>query len=141
MSKEKETASRKEFFLFRWIRRALFPNKELDIYAEEQLQSPLRMVVRNFFSKPLSVVCLFLLIAIMLFVFIAPNYVTLDLGEQDSTLVNIAPGYDMMNIPSELEKKGVRDIKTNSIIAIRRNRQTTDSGFEKKLRTTILNGL
>jgi len=110
MSNDNTNSSRKEFFLFRWIRRMLFPNKELDIYAEEQLQSPLRMVVRNFFSKPLSVVCLFLLIAIMLFVFIAPNYVTLDLGEQDSTLVNIAPGYDMMNLPSELEKNGVKDI-------------------------------
>ena len=110
MSNENANSSRKEFFLFRWIRRVLFPNKELDIYAEEQLQSPLRMVVRNFFSKPLSVICLFLLIAIMLFVFIAPNYVTLDLGEQDSTLVNIAPGYDMMNLPSELENNGVKDI-------------------------------
>ena len=110
MSNENADSSRKEFFLFRWIRRVLFPNKELDIYAEEQLQSPLRMVVRNFFSKPLSVICLFLLIAIMLFVFIAPNYVTLDLGEQDSTLVNIAPGYDMMNLPSELENNGVKDI-------------------------------
>ncbi len=110
MSNENANSSKKEFFLFRWIRRMLFPNKELDIYAEEQLQSPLRMVVRNFFSKPLSVICLFLLIAIMLFVFIAPNYVTLDLGEQDSTLVNIAPGYDMMNLPSELEKNGVKDI-------------------------------
>lgn len=110
MSNENTNSSKKEFFLFRWIRRMLFPNKELDIYAEEQLQSPLRMVVRNFFSKPLSVICLFLLIAIMLFVFIAPNYVTLDLGEQDSTLVNIAPGYDMMSLPSELEKNGVKDI-------------------------------
>ena len=109
MSNENNT-SRKEFFLFRWIRRALFPNKELDIYAEEQLQSPLRMVVRNFFSKPMSVISLFLLISIMLFVFIAPHFVTWYLVEHDSTLVNIAPGYDMMNLPSELEKNGVKDI-------------------------------
>ncbi|MBQ6148190.1 MAG: ABC transporter permease subunit [Oscillospiraceae bacterium] len=110
MNKKNNESSKKEFFLFRWIRRVLFPNKELDIYAEEQLQSPMRMVLRNFFSKPLSVIALVLLISIMLFVFIAPNYVTLDLGEQDSTLVNIAPGYDMMNIPNALEKAGVRDI-------------------------------
>ncbi len=111
MSKDtNNTSSKKEFFLARWVKRLLFPNKELDIYAEEQLQSPMRMVIRNFFSKPLSVIALFLLIAIMLFVFIAPNYVTLDLGEQDSTLVNIAPGYDMMNLPDELEKNGVADI-------------------------------
>ncbi len=110
MANDKNTSSMKEFFLFRWIRRMLFPNKEMDIYAEEQLQSPARMVIKNFFSKPLSVISLIVLIAIMLFVFIAPNYVTLDLGEQDSTLVNIAPGYDMMNLPDELEKNGVLDI-------------------------------
>ena len=66
MSKETNNASsKKEFFLVRWIKRLLFPNKELDIYAEEQLQSPMRMVIRNFFSKPLSVISLFLLILII----------------------------------------------------------------------------
>ncbi len=118
MSKQNSNTSQKEFFLFRWIRRALFPNKELDIYAEEQLQSPMRMVARNFFSKPLSVLALFLLISIMLFVFIAPNYVILDLGEQDSTLVNLAPGYDMMDLPSELEKNGVRDIAVGNNFSV-----------------------
>ena len=107
---EKNSTSKKEFFLFRWIKRAFFPNKELDIYAEEQLQSPFRVVVRNYFSKPLSVIALLLFIVIFLFVFIAPHFVTLDLGEQDSTLVYLAPGYDMMKYPSELEKNGVSDI-------------------------------
>ena len=60
------SAGKKGFFLFRWIKRTLFPNKEMDIYAEEQMQSPFRVVVRNFFSKPTAVVALivFIIIAI-----------------------------------------------------------------------------
>ena len=70
MSEQKKTAApkepkKKEFFLFRWIMRLIYPNREMDIYAEEQLQSPMRLVVRNFFSKPMSVVSLILLIAIV----------------------------------------------------------------------------
>ncbi len=108
--KKKNDSPKKESTLKRWIMRALFPNRELDIYAEEQLQSPFMMVVKNFFSKPLSVIALILLICIMIFVFVAPNYVTLDLGEQDSTLVNVGPGYNMMDYPKELEENGVQDI-------------------------------
>ena len=103
-------AAKKEFFLFRWIRRLFFPNKELDIYAEEQMQSPFRVVVRNFFSKPTAVVALIVFIIIALFVFIAPHFVTLDLGEQDSTLVFVSPGSNMMKYPSELKENGVADI-------------------------------
>ena len=104
------SADKKEFFLVRWVRRLFFPNKEMDIYAEEQMQSPMHVVIRNFFSKPIAVTALILLILIAIFVFVAPNFVTLDLGEQDSTLVFISPGYTMMKYPAELEKNGVADI-------------------------------
>ena len=111
MSNTKQNGSgRKDFFLVRWLKRLFFPNKEMDIYAEEQMQSPLRVVVRNYFSKPLSVIALLVFIMIAIFVFVAPNFVTLDLGEQDSTLVFISPGFDMMKYPKELEKNGIQDI-------------------------------
>lgn len=101
MSKENKKAGsgEKKGTLGRWFSRLFFPNKEMDIYAEEALQSPARMVAKSFFSKPLAVISLVLLILIMLFVFIAPSFVVLDLGEQDSTLVNVSPGYSMMNYP------------------------------------------
>ena len=86
----------------------------MDIYAEEALQSPARMVAKSFFSKPLAVISLVLLILIMLFVFIAPSFVVLDLGEQDSTLVNVSPGYSMMDYPEELENEGIADISVGS---------------------------
>ncbi|MBR5365184.1 MAG: ABC transporter permease subunit [Clostridia bacterium] len=112
------TAGKKEFFLVRWVRRLFFPNKELDIYAEEQMQSPLRVVARNFFSKPIAVTALIVFILIALFVFIAPNFVTLDLGEQDSTLVFVSPGYSMLKVPAELEKNGVADIAVGNNFSV-----------------------
>ena len=104
------SAGKKGFFLFRWIKRALFPNKEMDIYAEEQMQSPIRVVIKNYFSMPIAVAALIIFIAVALFVFIAPHFVTLDLGEQDSTLVNLAPGYTIMHYPSEMVENGIADI-------------------------------
>ena len=116
---ENNNSKKKGFFLFRWLKRAFFPNKEMeDIYKEEQLESPFRMVIKNFFSKPLAVISLVIVIIIMLFVFIAPNYVTLDLGEQDPTLINLAPGYFMTDYPEELVKNGVQDISVGNNYAI-----------------------
>ena len=109
-SKKNGSSEKKEFFLTRWVRRLFFPNKEMDIYTEEQMQSPVRMVIRNFFSKPIAVTALILFILIAIFVFVAPNFVTLDLGDQDSTLVYVSPGYSMLKYPKELEKNGVADI-------------------------------
>ena len=116
MSKENKKAGsgEKKGTLGRWFSRLFFPNKEMDIYAEEALQSPARMVAKSFFSKPLAVISLVLLILIMLFVFIAPSFVVLDLGEQDSTLVNVSPGYSMMDYPEELENEGIADISVGS---------------------------
>ena len=82
---------KKEFFLFRWIKRA---------------------------SKPLSIISLCLLILIALLVFIAPNFVILDLGEQDSTLMNISPGFSIMNYPRALEKNGIADISVGNNYAV-----------------------
>lgn len=113
-----ESGKKKGGLVGRWLRRLFFPNKELDIYAEEALQSPGKMVVQRFFAKPLAVVSLVLLLAIMLFVFVAPNFVTLDLGEQDSTLVNVSPGYSMMSYPSELVEAGVSDISVGSNFSV-----------------------
>ena len=140
MSDKKKTAApKKEFFLSRWIRRLFFPNKEMDIYAEEQLQSPVRLVVRNFFSKPMSVISLILLIAIALLVFIAPNFVILDLGEQDSTLASISPGYSIMSYPKEMEKNGVADISVGNNYAIGVDKEGHTYAWGKTRVSSVIN--
>ena len=108
--KSGSSAEKKEFFLFRWVRRLFYPQKELDIYMEEQVQSPFRTVLRNFASKKTGMVALVTLVIIALFVLITPIFVGFNPAEQDSTAVYVAPGKSMLRVPSALKRNGVEDI-------------------------------
>lgn len=74
-----------------------------DIFTEEQVQSPMRTVVRNFMDNKLAMTALIVFLAIFLFVLIAPVFMPIDLSFQEGTQANIAPGRDMMKIPKELQ--------------------------------------
>lgn len=105
MDKKKED---KSFFLFRWFGRLFGSrNKELSVLEEEQLQSPLRTIVKNFMEKKLAVAGLVVFVGIFLLVFVGPYFWKLDLSYSDSTQVNIPPGYNMMDVPKELADKVV----------------------------------
>ena len=108
------SAGKKEFFLLRWVRRLIFPQKELDIYTEEQVQSPLRVVIRNFFSKKTGVFAVITFAIIALFVLITPHFIVFNPAEQDSTATNVAPGRNMLSVPSGLVKNGVADMSVGS---------------------------
>ena len=113
------SSPKKEFFLKRWVKRMLWPNKEvMSIYEEERMQSPARVVIKNFFSKPIPVVALFVLICIALTVFIAPLFVELDLSEQDSTLTNIRPGFALSKYNSALENNNCKMISAGPNYAV-----------------------
>ena len=87
-----------------------FKKKELNFQEEEALQSPGRVTARNFFHRPTAVFGLLVFAAIFLFVMVGPYFMPIDLGHSDSNLANIAPGYNMMNIPDEMIKEGIADI-------------------------------
>ena len=100
-----------EFFLFRWFRRAfLGSHQEISgIMQEEQVETPFKTIAKNFLSRHTVRAGIAGFLLIFLFVLIGPHFWVLDLSEQDSTLVNLPPGLDMMNIPSALKGK-IRDI-------------------------------
>ena len=104
-------ANNHEFFLSRWFKRAFRGSAQevKDIMQEEQVETPFKTMAKNFFAKRTVRVGLTGFILIFLFVLIGPHYWVLDLSEQDSTLVNLPPSHNMMNIPSALKGK-VRDI-------------------------------
>ncbi|MDO4567650.1 MAG: ABC transporter permease subunit [Clostridia bacterium] len=86
-----------------WLRRGfLGSKKELSIFEEEQIQSPIRTVFQNFFRKKTAVFGLVMFTIILLFVLIGRSFVTLDLSYVDSSQMNIPPGFDMLSVPSEL---------------------------------------
>ena len=97
-------SKKKEFFLVRWFKRMFFGrDKEIvDIMHEEQLQTPFKTMMKKFLKKKTVVFALITFLLIFAFVLIGPNYWVLDLSEQDSTLINLPPGYNMMDVPDEI---------------------------------------
>ena len=92
-------------------------NKERSFLEEEQLQSPGRLVLRNFLHNKLGMTGLILFLAIFLFVLIAPQLFQLDLGYQDNTQSNVPPTMSMMSLPDEL-KGHVVDIAPGTTYAV-----------------------
>ncbi|MBP3319523.1 MAG: hypothetical protein J6K94_05885, partial [Ruminiclostridium sp.] len=62
---------------------------------EEQVQSPGRLVLRNFLHNPLGMIGLVVFLAIFLFVMIGPHFFHLDLSYQDNTQTNVPPTMEM----------------------------------------------
>lgn len=101
-----------------WFQRLFMGNKkELSFLEEEQLQSPLRSIVNNFFSKKTAVFGLVMFILILLFVSIGPIFLPIDLSYQDNTQLNVPPSMGLMTLPKGLEGH-VRDISPGTTFAV-----------------------
>ena len=112
-------SKKKEFFLVRWFKRMFFgADKEVkDLLKEEQVQTPFKMMARNFLHKRTVQVGLTVFLLIFLFVTVGPYFFPLDLSDQDSTLINLPPGYNMMKMPKEMNGK-VADIAPGNTYGI-----------------------
>lgn len=91
--------------LGRWFNRLLFPSKEIDKLAEERIVSPGRQMVKSFFHNRLALTGLIIFVSCLLLVTIGTKIYPIDLSYTDGTQQNIAPGMDMMKVPSELVPK------------------------------------
>lgn len=105
-----------------WIK-MLFQNlfgkrDEIDIYKEEQIQSPTRTIIRTFASNKLSMAALFSFIIMLLIVSIGPMVYPVDLAFSEQSQQNISPGMDMMAIPDALIQNGVRDISVGRTFSV-----------------------
>ena len=77
--------------------------------AVEEIVSPMKQIVRGFFERKLAVGALCVLICMLIAVFIGPLFMPRYYDSYtETTQQNIAPGFHMMSVPSELSK----DIKT-----------------------------
>lgn len=99
----KETVTKRPNALVRWIKRSVLGQKqELSVLEEEALQSPVKTVMRNFFSNRLARIGLFVFLAIFIFVMVGPLFWPIDLSYQDNTQQHVAPGLNMLSVPKEL---------------------------------------
>lgn len=105
-----------------WIR-MLFQNlfgkrDELDIYKEEQIQSPTRTIIRTFASNKLSMTALIGFVILLLIVIIGPMLYPVDLAFSEQSQQNISPGQNMMSVPPELVQNGIRDIAVGRTFSV-----------------------
>lgn len=87
--------------------------KDLNIYQEEQIQTPWRTVVKTYASNKLSMFALILFLIIAAFMFIAPSFFVLDLGYNEPMQANLPPSTDYLKYPAEM-KEGARDVSIGS---------------------------
>ena len=110
---------KKEFFLVRWFKRCfLHERPELSTEEEEKIQTPMRAMVSNFIHRPLAMFGLIVFLAIFVFVMVGPHIWVLDLSEQDSTLTNLPPSSNMMQVPKALLDNGVKDISSGNTYGV-----------------------
>ncbi|MBR3935094.1 MAG: ABC transporter permease subunit [Oscillospiraceae bacterium] len=92
-------------------------NKQRSFMEEEQLQSPTRMIVRNFLNNKLGMMGLIIFLCIFLFVMIGPKFFVLDLSYNDNTQTNVPPTLSMLSVPEGLEGN-VKDITPGTTFGV-----------------------
>ncbi|MEG0767043.1 MAG: peptide ABC transporter permease, partial [Clostridia bacterium] len=104
---QKQKAPKRGGFLRNFFN-LLFRGGNHVVYAspleEEQMRSPMRTMVANFFGKRLAVTGLVLILLVMVLCFSLSAIFPLNLYYQDVTQQNVAPGFHLMSMPAALQK-------------------------------------
>lgn len=102
-----------------WLRRLLFPGKELKEIADQQLTekdvveitSPGKQVAQKFFRNKLAITALVVVFIMFCFVIFAPKFMK---NYSDSyteiTQKNVPPTLSMMKVPQKLQDEGIKSI-------------------------------
>lgn len=96
----------------------LFGDKRnLSVLEEEAMESQFTTVVKRLFSKRINIISISIFLIVFLFVLIGPFFHPLDINFQEMTQKNISPGFNMMNIPSELDGN-IKQISVGSTFSV-----------------------
>ena len=116
MSKENKAKKNKSFLSLLFIK--LFGGKQkLSLLEEEQIQSPMKTIVKNFKSNTLAMTGLCIFVLVFISVIIGPYFFPLDLSYSETSQINVAPGLDLLDVPSSLEGK-VQDISVGPTFTV-----------------------
>lgn len=117
MSKNTNNNKSGKSFLSLLVTKLFGGKKALSIMEEEQIQSPLRTIFKNFKSNKLAMcgLCLFLLIFAT--VIIGPYVTKLDLSYSETSQLNVPPGRNMLKVPDSLQGK-VADISVGPTFTV-----------------------
>ena len=84
-----------------------------DVFAVEKIESPGKQRVKAFMQKKLAVGAALVFVSLFIVMLVGPIFYPLNLAYQEETQKNIAPGLDMMKVPSAM-KGEVASISSNS---------------------------
>lgn len=88
-----------------------------EVPDQEELITPMRMVVNNFLENKVAMTGLILFFAILLCCIILPFFFPIEWSFQDVTQANTAPGFKQLSVPSSL-KNNAMDISVGSTYSV-----------------------
>lgn len=80
------------------------PGKELSVLEEEQLQTPLKNIMKNFRENKVAMTGLIVFLLIFSSVFVVPFLKPLDKSYQEVTQQNISPGRNFLKVAKPVQK-------------------------------------
>lgn len=108
-NENKKDNKKKKSFLSLLFTNLFGGKSKLSIYEEEKVQSPLKTVLKTFRSNRIAMTSLGVFVTMLLIVTIGPLIKPVDLSFSESSQIHIAPGFDLMKVPSAMKGK-VQDI-------------------------------
>ncbi|MDO9629948.1 MAG: hypothetical protein Q7I99_08595 [Acholeplasmataceae bacterium] len=101
------------------FKRLFLPNRgPIDVYKEEALLSPGKVIARRFIKNKLAVIGIIGFIAIFLFSFGLSLFVPLNLYYTNTFHRNLPPNYQYLNVPKQLIKEGIVEIESGNANSI-----------------------
>lgn len=91
--------------------------KKLSLFEEEQVQSPIRTVIKTYRSNKVGMISLGFFILMLLIVTIGPLIKPVDLSFSETSQIHVSPGLNLMKIPQSLKGK-VKDIAVGPSFSI-----------------------
>lgn len=113
--------------------------RENEKLKEEAITSPAKTAVKNFFRNPLGLVGTFLFLGILITVFLGSKLLPFNPNYIQGTMKNIGPGAGYMNVPSALEKEGVKDIATGITFSVGLSEEGKVYTWGKNIESDIVN--
>lgn len=92
--------------------------KELSVFEEEEIKSPSKVIISNFFHNKFAVIGLILFISIFSFSYLGGFFFPLDEKYMEPIMQNIGPGHGYLKFPKELNGKKIKDISSGITFSV-----------------------
>lgn len=91
---------------------------KLSALEEEAIQSPGRVIIKNFFNNRLAIIGLISFGLILSLCFGLSLVFPINLLESEPVVKNLQPGFGLLSIPSELKKEGIKMISSGRSFSV-----------------------